>query len=129
VDVIVEIASYTEYGAFSERLRKLGFTEYPSEEAPLWRSQIQEMQLDVMPLDEKLLGFSNRWYEGALKESQSVALPSGVTVRAITSPYFLGTKIEAFLGRGENDYIVSHDSGIIRNGPANTSRPVKTWMQ
>lgn len=63
------------------------------------------MKLDVMPLDEKLLGFSNRWYEGALKESQSVALPSGVTIRAITSPYFLGTKIEAFLGRGENDYI------------------------
>jgi predicted nucleotidyltransferase len=67
------------------------------------------MKLDVMALDEKLLGFSNRWYEGALKESQSVALPSGVTIRAIASPYFLGAKIEAFLGRGENDYIASHD--------------------
>jgi hypothetical protein len=56
----------------------------------------------MMPLDEKLLGFSNRWYEGALKESPSVALPSGVTVRAITSLYFLGTNIEAFLGRGDS---------------------------
>jgi hypothetical protein len=101
VDVIVEIASYTEYGAFSERLRKLGFTEYPSEEAPLWRSQIQEMQLDVMPLDEKLLGFSNRWYEGALKESQSVALPSGVTVRAITSPYFWAQRSKRFWAAGK----------------------------
>jgi hypothetical protein len=109
VDVIVEIASYAEYSIFAERLRTLGFTEDASENAPLCRWQIQEMKLDVMPLDEKLLGFSNRWYKGALKESQPVALPSGATIRAITSPYFLGTKIEAFLGRGENDYIASHD--------------------
>jgi hypothetical protein len=109
VDVIVEIASYAEYAVFSERLRKLGFAEDSSEDAPLCRWQIQDMKLDVMPLDEKILGFSNRWYKGALRESRSVALPSGATIRAITSPYFLSTKIEAFLGRGENDYITSHD--------------------
>jgi hypothetical protein len=109
VDVIVEIVSYAEYAIFSERLRKLDFTEDVSEDAPLCRWQFQEMKLDVMPLDEEILGFSNRWYEGALKKSQPVALPSGVTIRAITSPYFLGTKIEAFLGRGKNDFMASHD--------------------
>jgi hypothetical protein len=108
VDVIAEIASYA-YTVFSERLRKLGFAEDSSEDAPLCRWQIQDMKLDVMALDEKILGFSNRWYQGALKESQPVALPSGVTIRAITSPYSLGTKIEAFFGRGKNDFLASHD--------------------
>lgn len=27
----------------------------------------------------------------------------------ITAPFFLGTKMEAFYGRGENDYYMSHD--------------------
>jgi hypothetical protein len=36
-------------------------------------------------------------------------MPSGLTLRAITAPYFLGTKIEAFRGRGQRDYFASHD--------------------
>jgi hypothetical protein len=36
-------------------------------------------------------------------------LASGLTLRAITAPYFVGTKIEAFQGRGEEDYFASHD--------------------
>jgi predicted nucleotidyltransferase len=109
VDVLAEIATYAEYALFSERLRNLGFTEDMSEGAPICRWQSEDLKLDVMPLDEKLLGFSNRWYQGALRESQSVTLPSGTVIRAITPPYFLGTKIEAFMGRGENDYMASHD--------------------
>lgn len=109
VDVIAEIASYAEYTIFSERLRSLGFTEDSSDGAPLCRWSCQDMKLDLMPLDEKILGFSNRWYEGALKESQSIVLSSGPIIRAIIPPYFLGTKIEAFMGRGKNDFMASHD--------------------
>jgi hypothetical protein len=64
----------------------------------------------MVPIDGKILEFSNRWYEGALKNSRDVELSSGMTIRAITPPYFLGTKMEAFLGRGQNDYMASHDS-------------------
>ena len=35
VDAIVEIKSYAEYTAFSERLRRLGFAEDQSEGAPI----------------------------------------------------------------------------------------------
>jgi hypothetical protein len=109
VDVIAKIGSYAEYALFSERLRRLRFTEDTSEGVPVCRWESGNLKLDVMPLDKKILGFSNRWYKGALDESHDIGLPSGITIRAITPPYFLGTKIEAFLGRGANDYMASHD--------------------
>jgi predicted nucleotidyltransferase len=109
VDIISEIASYADYGVFSERLRALGFTEDSREGAPLCRWQHGELVLDVMPLDATILGFSNRWYADALRTAVEVELPSRIKLKAITAPYFLGTKIEAFRGRGHADYFGSHD--------------------
>jgi len=109
VDVITEIASYAEYAVFSERLRELGFAEDSREGAPLCRWQHDGLVLDVMPLDAAILGFSNHWYADALRTAVEVLMPSGLTLRAITAPYFLGTKIEAFRGRGQRDYFASHD--------------------
>jgi hypothetical protein len=109
VDVIAEIGTYAAYAIFSERLRALGFQEDASEGAPLCRWNHGELTLDVMPLDPAILGFSNRWYPEALEAAKEVQLPAGLTVRAITAPYFLGTKLEAFRGRGHGDYFASHD--------------------
>ena len=109
VDVISEIVSYADYAMFSERLRALGFTEDSREGAPLCRWQHGELVLDVMPLDASILGFSNRWYADALRTAVEVELSSGLKLKAITAPYFLGTKIEAFRGRGHDDYFASHD--------------------
>jgi hypothetical protein len=109
VDIIAEIASYAEYGIFSERLRLLDFTEDSSEGAPLCRWKSKDLILDVMPLDPGILGFSNRWYEGALRTSRQAILSKDITIRVITAPYFLGTKLEAFRGRGKGDFFASHD--------------------
>lgn len=62
-----------------------------------------------MPLDSQVLGFSNRWYPDALRTAGRVQLPGGLAIRAINAPYFLGTKLEAFHGRGKRDYLASHD--------------------
>lgn len=62
-----------------------------------------------MPLDEKILGFSNRWYRDAMQAAAAVTISENLCVRAITAPYFLGTKLEAFHGRGQQDYFASHD--------------------
>ena len=51
VDVIAEITSYADYATFSERLRALSFQEDTSKGAPLCRWLIDEMRLDVMPID------------------------------------------------------------------------------
>lgn len=109
VDSIAEITSYAEYAAFSERLRHLGFAEDQSEGAPICRWAHGEIRLDVMPTDERILGFSNRWYKPAMENAQSVQLEHDLTVRVVTAPFFLGTKLEAFKGRGKNDYFASHD--------------------
>ena len=69
VDAIAEIASYAEYAAFGDRLRALGFLEDTREGAPLCRWTHHGTVLDVMPLDEKILGFTNRWYRAAVKSS------------------------------------------------------------
>jgi hypothetical protein len=108
VDVISEIASYADYAVFSQRLRVLGFTEDSREDAPVCRWLHGELILDVMPLEDSILGFSSRWYAGALRTAVEIKLPSGIRLKTITAPYFLGTKIEAFHGRGNADYLASH---------------------
>lgn len=109
VDAITEITSYSEYEKFSERLRQLGFVADQSEGAPICRWAHGDIRLDVMPVDEKILGFSNRWYKPAMENSQTVQLANDLTIRAVTAPFFLGTKLEAFEGRGRADYFASHD--------------------
>jgi hypothetical protein len=109
VDSIAEITSYAEYAVFSDRLRRLGFAEDQSEGAPICRWVHGEICLDLMPTDERILGFSNRWYKSAMESSQKVQLESDLAVRVVTAPFFLGTKLEAFKGRGKNDYFASHD--------------------
>src|SRR5437870_5887502 len=78
VDAITEITSYADYAAFSERLRELGFTEDTSEGAPLCRWQNGGTTLDVMPLNEEILGFSNRWYKAAMEAAQERELEPGL---------------------------------------------------
>lgn len=109
VDVIAEIGSYADYAIFSERLRMLGFQEDTREGAPVCRWTCGSLTLDVMPLDEKILGFSNRWYRDAMQAAVAVTISENLIVRVITAPFFLGTKLEAFHGRGRQDYFASHD--------------------
>ena len=65
------------YAEFSERLRKLGFQEDAREGAPLCRWRQQTTTLDVMPLDEEILGFSNTWYRPAMDRAEERELEKG----------------------------------------------------
>jgi hypothetical protein len=109
VDAIAEIGSNAEYTAFGERLRALGFSEDTSEGAPLCRWVHSGTILDVMPLDERILGFSNRWYRAAMEAATTHQLFRDLEIRVVTAPYFLATKMEAFRGRGRGDFLASHD--------------------
>ncbi|MGC2402469.1 MAG: hypothetical protein WA510_21925 [Acidobacteriaceae bacterium] len=109
VDVIAEILTYVDYIAFSERLRQAGFTEDMSEEPLTCRWLYGKMTLDVLAISKEVLGYTNIWYESALHHALLFTLPSGQSIRLITAPYFLGTKMEAFRGRGQMDFLASHD--------------------
>ncbi len=108
VDVIVA-ADYADYSSFCDRLRDIGFDNDTRPGAPLCRFLHGGLMLDVMSTDKGALGFSNRWYEGAIQTAVPASLPSGKVIRLIAAPFFLGTKMEAFYDRGENDYYMSHD--------------------
>jgi hypothetical protein len=110
VDVIIDITTTAKYQAFSGELRKRGFREDTSGPICRWlvESAIGKVKLDVMPIDENILGFSNRWYKAAIGNSIKIPLPSGQIIRVISPDYFIATKFEAFAGRGNGDYF-SHD--------------------
>src|SRR5450432_1596572 len=101
VDVIAEIVSYVDYIAFAERLRKAGFSEDMSEQPLTCRWFHGNLKLDVLALSKEVLGYTNLWYEIALHHATSFLLPGGQSIRLTTAPYFLGTKMEAFRGRGQ----------------------------
>lgn len=109
VDVITEVASLKEYHRLSGQLRKRGFKEDQSPDAPICRWVAKGVVLDVMPTRPEILGFGNEWYQPALGAAVTVELPSGKRIRMVTAPYFLVTKLAAFDSRGKGDYITSHD--------------------
>lgn len=109
VDAIAEITSYVEYAAFSDRLRRLGFVEDASLGAPICRWKQATTILDVMPLDENVLGFSNRWYKPAMDSAQELDLTADLRIRFVTAVHFCATKLAAFRGRGKGDFLSSHD--------------------
>jgi len=109
VDLIVEVATWGEYVPLQDRLRENGFTEDTEEGAPLCRWVIEGIKVDVMPTNEAILGFANRCYSSAMKTAQTIQLTDEISIRLVTGPYFLVTKLEAFRGRGQGDYQLSHD--------------------
>lgn len=114
VDLIAEVTSKSEYYALSEKLRACGFKE-SSEEEHLCRWKKGELILDVMPTEVSVLGHStNRWYPVAVKHPVKLELDSGLEILVISPPLFLATKLEAFYGRGEGDYM-HHDMEDIIN--------------
>src|SRR5690606_33305492 len=103
VDVIVEINSRAEWAELEPELRCRGFKPDMREGAPLCRYIIDdgalEVTVDVMPLDEKVFGFSNEWYPAAYAHAEERVLSVG-SIRVITAVHFVATKLVAFRGRG-----------------------------
>ena len=109
IDVIIEVASLSEYHSFNAKLRSRGFSEDISPGAPICRWKSGDIILDVMPTDPELLGFGNQWFTKSFQVAHHQSLPSGKTIRVLPAPYFMATKIEAFYSRGIGDFLLSKD--------------------
>lgn len=59
VDTIAEVATAREYRVLEKRLRERGFEVDTSKDAPICRWAGHGILLDVMPTDERILGFGN----------------------------------------------------------------------
>ena len=60
VDAIVQVATLADYHRLSSKLRTKGFKEDISQGAPICRWTAENVILDVMPTDARILGFGNR---------------------------------------------------------------------
>lgn len=114
VDIVAQTLTRQEYLVMEQRVRAQGFVNDMRSDAPICRWVYKNVTLDLMPTGDEILGFSNRWYPLALETATPVELPSGIQIRLISAPVFLGTKLEAFKGRGRNsegqpDFLGSHD--------------------
>lgn len=107
VDLVVETATYSKYTELLARLRKLGFKH--DMHGPLCRFTVGGITVDVMPTEEKILGFRNKWYQQVVKSARNHPLANGVEIRLITAPMFVCTKLEAFRDRGKGDFFASAD--------------------
>lgn len=65
--------------------------------------------LDAMPSDPSILGVANQWQGAAIPHAVEQELRSGAVIRAASPPYLLATKLEAFKGRGQRDFLGSRD--------------------
>ena len=108
-DAICQAGTYSEYRQFGERLRELGFTQSASTNTPPYRWRIRDLVLDVMPLDETVLRFTNRWYASGVQHAIAIQPEDDLALRILDAPHFLASKLEAYMGRGHGDPYSSHD--------------------
>ncbi|MFT7680503.1 MAG: hypothetical protein ACI8QC_004509 [Planctomycetota bacterium] len=109
VDLVVEAVHYAGYHEFCQRILARGFSQHTDGDDPICRFRSSGLVVDIMPLNEQILGFSNRWYMSAFEGRQRASLPRGALIHHIDAPHLLATKLSAFEGRGGGDYVMSHD--------------------
>jgi predicted nucleotidyltransferase len=109
VDLLAQVLVRAEYYALEAELRSRGFRQDMRVGAPICRWTVDEVTVDVMPTLPDVLGFSNRWYPLACETAWTATLPSGRRIQVITAPAFVATKLDAFAGRGQGDFLFSHD--------------------
>lgn len=61
------------------------------------------------PMEEKILGFSNRWYNEGIENKTRITLPDKTEIYIFSPEYYLASKFEAHNGRGGEDLRQSHD--------------------
>ncbi|WP_067708034.1 hypothetical protein [Erwinia sp. ErVv1] len=118
VDLIVHVISYAKYHALQEELNNRGFkivAPDEDEDIPICAMRLNELRVDIMPDDESILGFSNRWYKEAMDNAFNYQLNDDIIIRIVSPEYFVATKLEAWLGRGKGDALTSRDIEDIIN--------------
>ncbi|RFS18960.1 hypothetical protein DVR12_25485 [Chitinophaga silvatica] len=138
IDVIIEILNYNQRQKLEERLREIGFVN-DIESGVICRFKIKGIIVDIMPTNDPSIGFHNKWYPRGYELAQTYQFENSMTIRILSAPYFLATKIEAFKGRGNGDGRISHDfedivfimenRGRLWEELNNCDNEIKTYLQ
>lgn len=106
VDCVIQLLNYSKFAAFEEELRSRKFINDPNK---IMRWNYAGITVDVMPDDEKILGFSNQWYTEGIKNAVQYQLNEKLSIAIFTIPYFLASKLTALFDRGMADLRLSKD--------------------
>ncbi len=115
VDAVVN-ASRALFHRIEEAVAERGFArDVSSDVICRWVHKESGVLFDLMPVEPEVLGFSNRWYPYAVETAVSLDLGAGLTIRLVSAVAFVVTKLEAFAGRGNGDFMSSHDLEDVLN--------------
>jgi len=117
VDLVVHLTGYAQWQQLVEQLKQKGFKQSQQDEV-ICRMRLGDLKVDFMPADAEtanLLGCNNRWFKDGLVSAQWHELPSGRRIRLFSPPFFLGSKLEAYAGRGAQNPLGSQDLEDILN--------------
>ena len=107
VDILIELIAYNDYASIDEKLRTIGFVN-DIESGIICRYKIQGITVDVMPTNQDVLGFTNKWYADGFANAIKYKIDEESEIKVLSTPYFLSTKIEAF----KSPYRNNNNNGI-----------------
>jgi len=108
IDCVIEIGSRKEYSALENLLELRGF-KHDTTGGPVCRWIYKHILVDIMPTNEEILGFNNKWYLEGIKSKTANPLPDGNVIYIFPPELYLASKLEAFNSRGKNDLRQSTD--------------------
>ncbi|WHT81038.1 hypothetical protein QMY54_05880 [Pseudomonas rhodesiae] len=108
VDLVIHLTSTAAWYRLEETLKTKGFKN-TGQDTVTCRLRLGALKVDFMPTDEKILGFSNTWFVGGLENAIDYTLPNGTPIKVFAAPWFLAAKLQAYLGRGKGDLLMSND--------------------
>ena len=108
IDIVVGIFTYAALSIFEEKIRALGFINVANSKF-LGRYKINEIIVDVMPIEESILGFTNKWYKKGMEQSFLYEIDKDISIRLMPFHYFIASKIEAHNSRNKRDLRMSKD--------------------
>lgn len=91
VDCIINVITRSDYYALAKKLRNKGFKEMATGQHPICSWDCDGILIDIMPIDKRIFGFSNKWYKEALVHSKAIVQPGSIQLNIISAPYFLAT--------------------------------------
>jgi predicted nucleotidyltransferase len=107
IDISMCLATLGELEAMRERLITKGFIQTAADDV-ICRFRFDDILVDVM--NTKALGWApaNPWFAPGFTIKNLVDV-EGETIQILPLPYFLASKFEAYLNRGQNEPRTSHD--------------------
>lgn len=108
IDIVVGVSTRAAFSAFEAQIRQLGFKNV-IDSTFIGRYKINEIIVDVMPLDANILGFSNKWYQKGIENSFLYKIDEDISIRLMPFHYFIASKIEAHNSRNSGDLRQSKD--------------------